>query len=69
MILKRLIGRTLTMENENQKNNEIVMRSNIVKRLKSLERSNYSKKPDGKSDREMVELVKKVIEEEVDKCL
>lgn len=57
------------MENERQKNDVETMRKNIVHRLGTLERANYSKKPDGKSDREMVSEIKRIIEQEVDKCL
>ncbi len=69
MILKRLIGRRSIMENETQKNDVSQMRNNILIRIRKLERSNYALKPDGLSDREMIERIKKIIEQEVDKCL
>lgn len=69
MILKRLIGRRSIMENETQKNDVSQMRTNILIRIRNLERSNYAQKPDGLSDREMIERIKKIIEQEVDKCL
>lgn len=69
MILKRLIGRRSIMENETQKNDVSQMRKNILIRIKNLERSNYAQKPDGLSDMEMIERIKKIIEQEVDKCL
>lgn len=69
MILKRLIGRRSIMENETQKNDVPQMRKNILIRIRNLESSNYALKPDGLSDREMIERIKKIIEQEVDKCL
>lgn len=57
------------MENETQKNDASQMRKNILIRIRNLESSNYALKPDGLSDREMVERIKKIIEQEVDKCL
>ena len=57
------------MENETQKNDVPQMRKNILKRIRKLESSNYALKPDGLSDREMIERIKKIIEQEVDKCL
>lgn len=57
------------MENETQKNDVSQMRTNILIRIRNLERSNYAQKPDELSDREMIERIKKIIEQEVDKCL
>lgn len=57
------------MENETQKNDVPQMRKNILIRIRNLESSNYALKPDGLSDREMIERIKKIIEQEVDKCL
>ena len=42
---------------------------NIKRRILNLERENYAKKPEGLKDREMVERIKKIIEQEVGKCL
>lgn len=42
-------------------------RDNIRKRVLRLERANFAQKPDGLKDREMVERIKKIIEQEVDK--
>lgn len=52
-----------------KKNDVSQMRTNILIRIRNLERSNYAQKPDGLSDREMIERIKKIIEQEVDKCL
>ena len=57
------------MENETQKNDVPQMRKNILIRIRNLESSNYALKPDGLSDREMIERIKKIIEQEVGKCL
>lgn len=57
------------MENETQKNDVPQMRKNILIEISKLEISNYALKPDGLSDREMIERIKKIIEQEVDKCL
>lgn len=57
------------MENNNTANTQKEMRKNILVRIKKLEISNYAQKPDGLKDREMVERIKKIIEQEVDKCL
>lgn len=57
------------MENETQKNDIATMKNNILVRIRKLEKANYSKKPDGKSDREMIDCIKRIIEQEVDKCL
>ena len=57
------------MENDAQKNDELQMRKNILIRIRNLESQNYALKPDGLSDREMIERIKKIIEQEVDKCL
>ena len=39
----------------------------ILRRVCVLEKSNYSKKPEGLTNKEIVERIKKIIEEEVDK--
>lgn len=57
------------MENEIQKPDSQQMRKNILVRIRKLEKSNYAQKPDGLRDKEMVERIKKIIEQEVDKCL
>lgn len=57
------------MGNEEQTNQvvENEPRENIRKRILKLERSNFAIKPDGLKDREMVERIKKIIEQEVGK--
>ena len=57
------------MANEEQKMAEVenVPRENIIKRVLRLERSNYALKPEGAKDREMVDRIKKIIEQEVGK--
>lgn len=57
------------MENEILKPDSQQMRKNILVRIRKLEKSNYAQKPDGLRDKEMVERIKKIIEQEVDKCL
>lgn len=57
------------MENENNKSDSQQMQKNILKRIKKLEIDNYTQKPDGLSDKEMVGRIKKIIEQEVDRCL
>ena len=57
------------MENDAQNNDALQMRKNILIRIRNLESQNYALKPDGLSDREMIERIKKIIEQEVDKCL
>lgn len=42
-------------------------RDNIRKRVLKLERANFALKPDGLKDREMVDRIKKIIEQEVGK--
>lgn len=57
------------MEN-NVTNTKQEIRDKIKKRILSIERSNYAQKPDGgKTDREMIDLIKKIIETEVKKWL
>lgn len=46
---------------------ETTPRDRIRKRVIHLERENYAKKPDGLKDKEMVERIKKIIEQEVGK--
>lgn len=57
------------MTNEEQKMavEENVPRENIKKRVIRLEKSNYALKPEGAKDREMVDRIKKIIEQEVGK--
>lgn len=51
---------------ENNVNNNQEVRDNIRKKVLSIEKSNYAQKPDGgKTDREMIDLIKKIIESEV----
>ena len=57
------------MENDAQNNDALQMRKYILIRIRNLESQNYALKPDGLSDREMIERIKKIIEQEVDKCL
>ena len=57
------------MENDAQNNDALQMRKNILIRIRNLESQNYALKPDGLSDREMIERIKKIIEQEVDNCL
>lgn len=57
------------MENETPKDEVAQMRKNILIRIRNQESANYALKPEGASDREMVERIKKIIEQEVDKCL
>lgn len=42
-------------------------KDNIRKAVLRMEKSNYAQKPDGKTDREMIESIKKIIETEVKK--
>ena len=49
--------------------NKIQMKKNITLRIKKLEKDNYDLKPDGLRDKDMVDRIKKIIEQEVDKCL
>ena len=69
MILKKLTGRKLIMMNEEQKS--VVVQNetskNIMKRVLKLEKLNYASKPDGLKDYEMVEQIKRIIEQEVGK--
>ncbi len=56
------------METKNQTNTQQEdPRENIRKRVLRLERANFAQKPDGLKDREMVERIKKIIEQEVGK--
>lgn len=57
------------MTNEEQKTVivENEPRENIRKRVLKLERLNYALKPEGLKDREMVDRIKKIIEQEVGK--
>ena len=57
------------MENDVQKSDALQMRKTILIRIRDLESSNYALKPDGLSDREVIDRIKKIIEQEVDKCL
>lgn len=57
------------MENDAQKSDALQMRKTILIRIRDLESSNYALKPDGLSDREVIDKIKKIIEQEVDKCL
>ena len=57
------------MENDVQKSEALEMRKRILIRIRDLESANYALKPDGLSDREVIDKIKKIIEQEVDKCL
>ena len=57
------------MENNVTNTNQEV-KDNIRKKVLGIEKSNYAQKPDGgKTDREMIDLIKKIIETEVKKWL
>lgn len=51
------------MENEKQLTPRDIIRKSILR----LEKANIAAKPDGLSDKEMVEKIKKIIEKEVEK--
>lgn len=53
------------MDNEKQLTPRDIIRKSILK----LEKANIAAKPDGLSDKEMVEKIKKIIEKEVGKWL
>lgn len=55
------------MENNAVKTNQEV-KDNIRKKVLRCEKANYAQKPDGgKTDREMIDIIKKIIETEVGK--
>ena len=58
---------TNEVKNADTQKQENTPRDNIRKRVVHLERLNYAQKPDGLKDREMVDRIKKIIEQEVGK--
>lgn len=58
---------TNEVKNADTEKQENTPRDNIRKRVVRLERLNYAQKPDGLKDREMVDRIKKIIEQEVGK--
>ena len=66
--LNILIGRILIMENNQEiSQKEKELRDAIRKQVIRLEKQNYAMQPDGLSEKEMIERIKKIIEQEVNK--